>query len=329
MNKEIVKNEHHIKAFDRVVEYIEQHINENISLETLADIANSSKYHFHRLFKEYFRESISDYIKKRRLTYAAYQLVDTKKKITDIALEMNYSTLGSFTRAFTKKFKITPAEYRKKNLLYPYQVTPKLSLERLIHKPPKLVKTVFPETKLIGFKQKGIVTDKDLKVDRDFVELFWEFMNTLWKHNYPVKDAKLFHVNKTIDFRFEPNGGFYKEYEEFHGVLYNGCQELSHLTQYTIPQKECVNFCLQGPYSEYDKVLWLLYENYFPTLPYQIDMSYIIGEGTLGLNGDFLNSSGNLDYEKMSTYYRTVKYEEMFNNSPENQHNFFLPYFTE
>ena len=72
-----------------------------------------SKYHFHRIFKTFVGESTHDYLRKRRLTEAAQQLLFSDSRILDIALQHNYGSQEAFSRAFKTQFGITPGEYRK------------------------------------------------------------------------------------------------------------------------------------------------------------------------------------------------------------------------
>ena len=99
--------------FHRVFDYIDKHLGENLTVELLSQVANFSKYHFHRQFSEYAGISVFRYIQLLRLKRASYRLVFNKlEKITDIALDAGFENPESFSRAFKNTFGQTPSEFR-------------------------------------------------------------------------------------------------------------------------------------------------------------------------------------------------------------------------
>jgi AraC family transcriptional regulator len=95
------------------MDYIEQHIDDDLSLETLAAVADFSRFHFHRIFGAMVGETLNQFIQRVRIEKAAIQLVDNpKKSITDIAFDCGFSGSASFSRAFRENFKITPSQWR-------------------------------------------------------------------------------------------------------------------------------------------------------------------------------------------------------------------------
>ena len=95
------------------VEYIEKNLKDRIKLEDLAQKANLSKYHYHRLFHKIVGESVYQYITKRRMEKAAEDLAQTAQPIIDIALNYQYASQESFSRAFMRIHGLTPGKYRK------------------------------------------------------------------------------------------------------------------------------------------------------------------------------------------------------------------------
>lgn len=95
--------------------YIDQNINNKITVEQIAQYACLSSFHFHRIFALYLGETVNHYILSRRLEYAAQQLIsDQKQTVIDIALKTGFQTHSAFTRAFRQHFDITPSEHRKR-----------------------------------------------------------------------------------------------------------------------------------------------------------------------------------------------------------------------
>ncbi|EPW1928858.1 helix-turn-helix domain-containing protein [Escherichia coli] len=87
----------------------------NIKVDEVADISGYSKRYLQKIFQEVVGMTISKYIRKRKLTQSAILIKLTKKKIYHIAMDLNYPTQQSFTRAFRQEFKISPLQYRLKN----------------------------------------------------------------------------------------------------------------------------------------------------------------------------------------------------------------------
>jgi len=100
--------------FNRVFDYIDKHLDEDLSLDRLSGLANFSRFHFHRQFSEYAGISVARYIQLMRLKRASYRLVFSQgTRIIDIALEAGFENPESFSRAFKNTFGQTPSQFRK------------------------------------------------------------------------------------------------------------------------------------------------------------------------------------------------------------------------
>lgn len=96
----------------KAIQYIEAHLLEKMKSEDVATYVGMSKYHFHRIFVSFIGCSITDYIRQRRLTYAAGDLLYTDLRVLDIALQYHFSSQESFTRSFQQMFNMPPRRYR-------------------------------------------------------------------------------------------------------------------------------------------------------------------------------------------------------------------------
>lgn len=101
-----------VHGIQRSIDYVEAHITEKIDYEEVAKQAYSSVFHFGRVFGVLCGYTLGDYIRQRRLTLAAEELMNTDKKVIDIALKYGYDTPESFSRAFSKFHGYTPSEVR-------------------------------------------------------------------------------------------------------------------------------------------------------------------------------------------------------------------------
>ncbi len=89
-----------LKNLSNAIEYIEDNLDKEISYEKAARIACCSTYYFQRLFSYVAGVSLSEYIRKRRMSQAAFELQRTDKKVLDVALKYGYTSPTSFNRAF-------------------------------------------------------------------------------------------------------------------------------------------------------------------------------------------------------------------------------------
>ncbi len=111
-NKDSTK-ESHAKRLDRVITYVYEHLDDELNLDKLAEVAHMSPYHWHRVYQGMFGESIIATVKRLRLHRAAGYLVQTEMPIELIAERCGYPNLQSFTRIFNTAYGLPPAKYRK------------------------------------------------------------------------------------------------------------------------------------------------------------------------------------------------------------------------
>lgn len=103
-----------IESIQKAINYIEEHLLDDITMEQIAREVNSSVFHFQRTFSILTDMSIADYIRRRRLTLAAQELINTEQKVIDLAYKYGYDSPEAFTKAFRKQHQLTPSEARKK-----------------------------------------------------------------------------------------------------------------------------------------------------------------------------------------------------------------------
>ncbi|HEX5392969.1 MAG TPA: AraC family transcriptional regulator [Rhodocyclaceae bacterium] len=147
--------ENYERRFEKVFDYIHGHLHEPLSVEALSQVANFSKFHFHRQFSLYVGISVSRYIQLARLKRASYRLVfETQTKIIDIALEAGFENPESFSRAFKTTFGQTPSQFRKHPAWQPWAKRfPLPAIERKQIMDVKIVD--FPETRIAALEHLG------------------------------------------------------------------------------------------------------------------------------------------------------------------------------
>ena len=100
---------------NRILDYIETHLDHSFTLEELAAVASFSKFHFHRLFSAMTGETLFQFIARVRLERAAScLLIHPKQTITEVALECGFSGSATFSRAFREGFGVSPSQWRRR-----------------------------------------------------------------------------------------------------------------------------------------------------------------------------------------------------------------------
>lgn len=100
------------ESLSRVRDYVYNHLDEDLDLSQLADIACLSPYHWHRVYHAFCGETLAATVKRLRLQRAAADLAQTSLAVKQIARRAGYHDLQSFTRIFKSAYGMPPAQYR-------------------------------------------------------------------------------------------------------------------------------------------------------------------------------------------------------------------------
>jgi len=110
--------EEYTARVNRVIDYIEANISEDLSLKELADVAHFSPFHFHRIFRGMVGETLNDFIQRIRVEKAAAKLVlNPKKSVTEIAFECGFSSSSAFARSFRETYGMSASDWRSRGHL--------------------------------------------------------------------------------------------------------------------------------------------------------------------------------------------------------------------
>lgn len=161
----------YIELIQKTIDYIDENIQEEISVDTLAKIAGFSTYHYYRVFSGFVGISVMGYVTKRKLQFALFEL-NEGKKIVDIAMNYGFETHAGFTKAFKRSFGYPPSLYR---IHSPIGVPQKINLSILktnkmggvVMQPKIIEKLTF---KVVGYEFKNNL--KDTLHTRD-IPAFW------------------------------------------------------------------------------------------------------------------------------------------------------------
>jgi AraC family transcriptional regulator len=180
------------ERIERSIDFIERNLREDLTLRQIAAEAYFSPYHYHRIFSGMAGDSVGEYIRKRRLTEAAQELIGSSKRVIDIALDFGFQSQEAFSRSFKKLFGLTPRAYRKKGVVLATLAKKRLDAGRLRH----LSEGVTMEPKMVhkaSFMVIGMEITTTLKSN-------WENrdIGKLWSKFLPRMDEVPNRINRSV-----------------------------------------------------------------------------------------------------------------------------------
>lgn len=119
---------HAWKQIQQTIEYIDEHLDEEINIDRLAKLASLSQFYYQRLFRRLVKKPVAEYVKLRRMAKATEALTQKDQRILNVALDLGFSSHEHFTRTFKDTFGMTPEEYRKNPMPLNCMTKPELSL---------------------------------------------------------------------------------------------------------------------------------------------------------------------------------------------------------
>ena len=106
-----------VKGMNQSIEYVESHLDGEIEVEKAAQLAACSVFHYQRMFAYMTGVTFSEYIRRRRMTLAAFELLDGKAKIIDLSLKYGYDSPTAFNRAFQSVHGVSPSKAKLEGIL--------------------------------------------------------------------------------------------------------------------------------------------------------------------------------------------------------------------
>lgn len=176
-----------LERMNRALDYIESHLDDEIDYTIMAGEAYCSEYHFSRMFSSISGISLSEYIRRRRITLAAFEIQKTDIRIIDAAIKYGYESPDSFARAFHKIHGIKPSEARNKGAQL--KAFPRISFQISIKGDVEMEYRI----ENLDFELRVIGKSKRVKTSRAF-----KTIPTLW--NCAKKDG---FMQKLIDMSWE------------------------------------------------------------------------------------------------------------------------------
>lgn len=163
----------YMEKFQQSIDFIEENLLEAITVELLAEQVGFSTYHYYKLFRSYVGLPVMDYVRRRRLAYAAHDIC-MGKRILDVALEYGFETHNGFSKAFRKCYGCSPEFYRNKSTSYlPKKANlrelKKMDIHHGIIQEPKIM--TLPAFYVVGYALQTNYEDNNEQRD---IRAFWD-----------------------------------------------------------------------------------------------------------------------------------------------------------
>ncbi len=256
-----------LKKMNGALNYIEENLILDIDFKTVARLAFCSEYHFKRMFSFLAGVTLSEYIRRRRLTLAAFELNNSNIRIIDIAIKYGYSSADSFTRAFQGWHGVTPSEARNNGqLLKAYSpMTFQLSIKGGMEMEYRIVeKEAF---RIVGITKRVPIIFHGVNPE---IASMWKTLNyktiIKLKRLSNVEPVGLLQASTNFsEGRMEEKG----ELDHYIGVATtNECPD--NLAQLEVPASTWAVFESVGPFPDTLQNIWgRIYSEWFPSSNYE------------------------------------------------------------
>jgi AraC family transcriptional regulator len=257
-----------LKKMNEAISYIEKNLTNDIDFKEVARLAFCSEYHFQRMFSFLAGVTLSEYIRRRRLTLAAFDLTNSNIRVIDVAIKYGYSSSDSFSRAFQSLHGITPSEARNNG--QPLKAYPRMTFQLSIKGGSEmnyriLVKEAF---RIVGIKKRvpivfnGVnseITDMWKSLDGETISKLKEISN--------VEPLGLISASTNFsEGRMQEKG----ELDHYIGVATaRECPE--YLTKLEVPNLTWAVFEVVGPFPNTLQDIWgRIYSEWFPSSNYEL-----------------------------------------------------------
>lgn len=257
-----------LKRLNEAIGYLEENLLGDIDYKEVARLAFCSEYHFQRMFSFLAGVSLSEYIRRRRLSLAAFELMNSKARILDIAIKYGYNSPDSFTRAFQSLHGITPSEARNggQSLKAFPRMTFQLSIKGASEMNYRIVEK--EHFNLVGIKKRVpiIFNGVNPEISAMWQSLDMEKINRL-KQLSNVEPIGLLSASTNFsEGRMEEKG----ELDHYIGVATTKeCPD--DLTKLEVPALTWAVFEAVGPFPDTLQNVWgRIYSEWFPSSNYQL-----------------------------------------------------------
>jgi len=261
------RRESMLKELNHVIDYIEEHLTDDLSLEVISEYAGVSDYHFRKIFFYLSGLTLSEYIKNRKLSEANKDLLNGER-VTDVAFKYGYQSVDGFTRAFKKWCGFLPSDVIKKGksksfpkLSFVITVKGGISMEYRIEDKPAF--------NLVGVSKR--VPMQFEGVNNEIVKLAYSITEEQRKEMHSLQNMEPYEI---VNASYDSDTDFLKEegyLTHLIGVLTTE-DKVSHLLD-KVPVQACTwaVFPNEGPFpSTLQQTMARIYSEWLPSSNYEV-----------------------------------------------------------
>lgn len=250
-----------IKAMTDSINYMEEHLLDEVSVGDVAKVASSSPFHYQRMFYMLTNTSVQEYMRNRRLSLAAKELIASDVKVIDLAFKYGYESSEAFSRAFKRVHGASPTAVRSGKAAS--KAFPKLTIQLTIKGDESMEYTIVSKE---AFKFYGAKRKISCVNGSNFVEVpkFWQDSMTDGTFDNVVSHAKgdLIGVCMPMDPEKDVN---------FDYVIGSFCEEpVEGLENFDVPAADWAVFVVKGPIHPNLQEAWKrIFSEWFPATGFQ------------------------------------------------------------
>ena len=256
-----------LKELNQVVDYIEDHLTEDLSLEMISEYAGVSDYHFRKIFLYLSGMTLSEYIKSRRLSEASMDLLHGET-VTDVALKYGYQSMDGFTRAFKKWSGLLPSDVTKKGISKSF---PKISFRISVRGGMNMEFRIEekPAFNLVGVSRR--VPMQFEGVNNEIVKLAQSITDEQRKEMHSLRNIE---PREIVNASYESDTNFLREegyLTHLIGVLTTEDEESDLLDKVPVPAYTWAVFPNEGPFpSTLQNTMAKVYSEWLPSSNYEV-----------------------------------------------------------
>lgn len=256
-----------LNELNRVIDFIEDHISDELSLESIAEYAGVPDFHFRKIFFYLSGRTLSEYIKNRKLSEANKDLL-AGERVTDVAFKYGYQSMDGFTRAFKKWSGLLPSDVVKKKtsksfpkLSFIITVTGGITMEFRIEDKPSF--HFAGVSKRVAMQFEGI--------NNDIVQLAQSITEEQKEEMHSLQNIAPYEV---VNVSYEADAKFLKEEGELThliGVLTTENQVSERLEKVPVEAGSWAVFPNQGPFpATLQQTMARIYAEWLPSSNYEV-----------------------------------------------------------
>lgn len=256
-----------LKELNQVIEYIEAHLTEALSLESISDYAGASDYHFRTVFFHLSGMTLNEYVKNRKLAEANKDLL-SGERVTDVAFKYGYQSVDGFTRAFKKWCGFLPSDVIKKGISKSF---PKLSFVITVKGGISMEFRIVdkPGFNLVGASKRVPIQFEG--VNQEIIELAKSITEEQRKEMHALQNMEPYEI---VNASYNADANFLKEEGDLThliGVLTTEDQISDGLDKVPVEACTWAVFPSEGPFpSKLQETMAKTYSEWLPTSDYEI-----------------------------------------------------------